>query len=54
MYGYWQNGKIINKIIDEEQIEMIFKGINKYFLSFFQLSNYEEIVQIINEYLIID
>ena len=53
-YGQWKNGTIINKIEDKKELLKIFNNINKYFVSFLQLNNYEEIVQIINEYLITD
>ena len=50
-YGNWKNGKIVNKIEDREIIDSIFNDINKYFLSFFELRNYEEVKQKINDYI---
>ena len=51
VYGNWKSGKIVNKIEDKENLEIILKQINIFFLSFFQLRNYEEVKQKIDKYL---
>ena len=51
IYGQWKNGTIINKIEDIKELQTIFKGINKFFVSLLQLNKYEEVDQIINKYL---
>ena len=54
IFGFWRDGKIVKKIDDKEELEIIFKNINQYFFSFLQLETIEEINQIIKEYFLLN